>query len=83
MAAGKPIIASKVGGIPEIIENGTNGALVEPDPKNIANGISSVLQDPQYQSKLTENARERLNEYFTWPRAREQWLALYTKVLDK
>jgi N-acetyl-alpha-D-glucosaminyl L-malate synthase BshA len=82
-AAGVPVVATEVGGIPEIIENGTNGVLVKPDPKDLANGLGSVLKDSQLYTKLTENAQLKLNNYFTWPRAREQWLALYCKALQK
>jgi len=80
-ASGVPVVGTEVGGIPEIIENGVNGTLVEPNPKNISDGITSVLQDTKYQTKLTENARTKLTDYFTWPRAREQWIALYKKAI--
>jgi N-acetyl-alpha-D-glucosaminyl L-malate synthase BshA len=81
-AAGVPVVGTRVGGIPEIIENEINGVLVKPDPKNLADGIDSVLQDVQYQDKLTRNARKRLEEYFTWPRAQKEWNELYTKALS-
>jgi glycosyltransferase involved in cell wall biosynthesis len=74
-------VGTEVGGIPEIIENGTNGVLVKPEPKDIAAGIGYVLKKPGLRSELIENARKKLKDYFTWPRAHKQWLALYTEAL--
>jgi glycosyltransferase involved in cell wall biosynthesis len=65
MAAELPIIASDVGGIPEIIENGTNGMLVPPhDEDRIANAISKLLNDPKTVEKFRANGNKLLRKSF-------------------
>lgn len=81
-AAKAPVVATRVGGIPEIIDDKVNGLLVQAKPAELAKGIGSVLQDPEYQPKLIQNATEKLNEYFTWSRARAEWLKLYSDALE-
>ena len=54
LACKKPVVATTVGGIPEIIENGENGILVEPDnPAVLAEALITVLRDPALQSALS------------------------------
>src|SRR5207249_7590501 len=56
MACKKAVIATTAGGIPEIIENGKNGLLVEPDdPESLAEAIITVLKDQQLQAVLGRN----------------------------
>ncbi len=53
-----PVVATNVGGIPEIIENGINGILVEPDDAHkLANAISTILKDDVKREKLSNNAK--------------------------
>ena len=57
MAAGKPIIASKVGGHPEVIIDGYNGILIPPDDvKALSDAIQKLLIDDQYASKIGRQA---------------------------
>jgi len=59
MACRKPVVASAVGGIPEIIENGKTGILVEPDnPAALANALLNILKDPSLQRSIAGNAYE-------------------------
>jgi glycosyltransferase involved in cell wall biosynthesis len=76
MAVGKPIIATPVGGIPEVIKDGENGLLVEPDAKKIAGKIEFLLENPQIAKKLGENAK-RTAEKFTWEKTAERFLEIY------
>ena len=58
MAAGVPVVAANVGGVPEIIKDGTNGLLVPSrDPAALAAGIRRLLSDPAESSRLANNAR--------------------------
>ena len=63
---GLPVISTSVGGIPDMIENGTNGILVKPDdPYELANAISLLLDDNLIREKLAKNARRTLlNRYY-------------------
>lgn len=63
---GVPVIATSVGGIPEMIENGVNGILVKPDdPKELADSIVMLLSDNILRGKLNLNSRLTLiNRYY-------------------
>jgi glycosyltransferase involved in cell wall biosynthesis len=67
MAAGVPIVATAVGGIPEIVEPGTSGVLVAspPDPTAIAGALAPLLEDEQLRRRLGERGRERFARDFT------------------
>ena len=65
MACRKPVVATRVGGIPEIIEHGISGLLVDPEnPAAMAEGIRCVLENPGLQRTLAENAYNRAMEKF-------------------
>jgi len=63
---GLPVIATSVGGVPDMIENGVNGILVKADnPRELANAISLLLNDDALRRKLAANARPVLtNRYY-------------------
>jgi glycosyltransferase involved in cell wall biosynthesis len=64
MAAGTPIVATRVGGIPEVIRDGENGVLVPPgQPELLARGIDTVLRDPLRASHMLEAARIDVQSY--------------------
>jgi glycosyltransferase involved in cell wall biosynthesis len=66
MAAGKPVIATKVGAHLEIIEDGVNGILVEPDdPVQLADSIEKILHYPKNAKILGEKGRQRYEKFFT------------------
>lgn len=65
MAAGLPVVATAVGGIPEIIEDGESGLLVPPaDPHALAVAITRILTDPPQLKKMGSTARERIMNKF-------------------
>ena len=68
-ASGRPIIASKVGGIPEIILNNKTGFLFDPyDKKTLGKCFVNLLEDEPLKRKLGNNARKRIEDRFNWPR---------------
>jgi len=74
-ACGLPLIATRLGGIPEVVQDGINGLLLDdpPDPGELAGKIMSVLEDPALSQRLAQKARELVLERFSWPHiAREQ-----------
>jgi glycosyltransferase involved in cell wall biosynthesis len=65
MAAGRPVIGTRVGGIPEMVVDGETGVLVPPsDPRRLADAIARVVQDPALRSRMSHSARERAREAF-------------------
>lgn len=65
MAAGLPIIASKVGGIPEMIEDGRSGLLINPgDAKELAGAILKLFQERETAKKLGDEAERTVKEKF-------------------
>ncbi len=59
MAAGVPVIATKVGGVPEVVVRGETGMLIEPgDHKALARGIIKILNDRDGSGQLAENAKD-------------------------
>ena len=66
MALGRPIVASAVGGIPEMIEDGVSGLLVPPDDAGaLSAALIALLRDPGRRTRLGTAARERLETRFS------------------
>ena len=76
MAAGLPVVASHVGGIPEVVGNeGTAGMLVPPgDATAIATAIAALAGDAARRLALGQAARERIERLFTWRQAAQRLL---------
>ena len=82
MSMKKPVIASKTGGIPEIISDKDNGLLVPPgDPEALARAIESVCSDRNLAETLGENGHKNVETNFTWERMVNDTLKLYLKIL--
>lgn len=67
MACGVAIVASQVGGIEEVLDNGNCGLLVPPDQKQPwIDGITKLVSDQQMRIRLIQNARTRVEEQYVW-----------------
>ena len=81
MRAGTPIIASSVGGIPDILNNGDVGLLVEPgDPNQLANTIEHLLSSSSLRQRLSVAARKRLEDNYSSKRMSDRYIALYERL---
>lgn len=81
MAAGKAIVATRVGGIPTIIEDGREGLLVPPlDPGPLAEAVGRLLDSPSDRSRLGDAARRRQREEFRFEMTLTTLEALYERV---
>jgi glycosyltransferase involved in cell wall biosynthesis len=77
MAASRPIVASAVDGICELIQDGVHGWLVPPqDPKILANNITAALYDRQESVKRGQAARQRVIQQFTLQKMIDRWDSL-------
>lgn len=78
MAAGTPVISTRVSGIPELIENEETGLLVPPqDEAALADGIARMLQDHELRRHCVEHARQRVIREFNAEREASRLLELY------
>jgi glycosyltransferase involved in cell wall biosynthesis len=83
MATGVPVVASKVGGLSEVIEHDRTGFFVYPRaPESIAWGIDRVLSDPDHARWLTDNAREKLHKAYSWEAVAMKTVEVYRKVVE-
>jgi glycosyltransferase involved in cell wall biosynthesis len=81
MAAGVPVVATRVGGVPEIVRDGQDGLLVPPrDPEAAAVAIRRILCEPTLRKTLSVNGRERVARHFSLGAMTESYFALYRKV---
>lgn len=82
MASGTPVVCSRVGGLPEIVEDGTTGLLVEPgDVDALRDALDRVLRDRALAERLGRSARERALERFSWDACADRCLAAYDEIL--
>jgi colanic acid/amylovoran biosynthesis glycosyltransferase len=78
-----PIIASNVGGLPEVVEHGATGLLVPPnDASAIAQAVMSLANNREKRIRMGQLGREKVIRQFSLEREVKEWLALYEKVLN-
>ena len=83
MQAGVPIVATKVGGIPEIINDEVDGILInQGDTAELANAIKKLLSDTSLMKKMGENAYMKITKQYSINQYSENLINLYRKALD-
>ncbi|MBN1661423.1 MAG: glycosyltransferase family 4 protein [Anaerolineae bacterium] len=80
MVMSKPIVATRVGGIPEIISHKQTGLLVPQEPTALAGAVVSLLEDWTWARSLGERARDEALRSFTWIKIGERFVALYKDI---
>lgn len=82
MACSCAVVASDTGGIPQMIEDGQTGILIEPkNPGSLAEGLFKVLEDVDFCRRLGENAYEKVKAEFSIENSMDKLLEIYRKVL--
>ncbi|HEY8374770.1 MAG TPA: glycogen synthase [Pseudonocardiaceae bacterium] len=88
MACGTAVVASDVGGIPEVVDHGRTGLLVHYDERRpteyqeaLAAAVNELLADPRRAAAMGEAGRRRVVEEFSWTAVAEQTVEVYRKVL--
>jgi glycosyl transferase family 1/glycosyl transferase family 4 len=81
MAAGVPVVASRVGGLPEAVRDGETGLLVQNRPAEIAEAIRTLLQDEGLRRRLGEQARRLVKEEFPVEKMVRETVKIYERVL--
>lgn len=77
MSFGKPVVASRTGGIPEVVTDGVDGTLVNSDPGEIADRVLGLLADPRGARALGERALVTVQTGFTWQHVAREFAAVY------
>jgi glycosyltransferase involved in cell wall biosynthesis len=82
MAAGLPVVASRVGGIPEVVEEGRTGILVEPaNPHALAEGLREICQDENRRRAMANEALHHVRT-FGWEAIVPQVLSTYQEAVE-
>jgi L-malate glycosyltransferase len=82
MACARPVVGTRTGGIPEVVDDGVTGLLVEPrDPRALAQAITTLLKDEPMRARLGAAGRARVRERFTLERMVACTLRVYEDVL--
>jgi glycosyltransferase involved in cell wall biosynthesis len=96
MACETPVVASAVGGIPEVVDHGDTGLLVTPEAigptdveprhpqqfsRDLASAVNCLLDDPALRAAMARNARARVEQHFSWQSIARQTLEFYEDVI--
>lgn len=81
MAAGVPVIASRVGGLPEIVRHQVTGLLVRNEPSAVAQAIRTLAQDAELAARMGKQGRQLVEKQFTLEQMARRTLEEYEKVL--
>ena len=78
MAHGRPVVASAVGGLRDIVADGETGMLVRPgDIASLRSALERLLGDAELRRRMGEAARARVREHFSWDATTDATLAAY------
>jgi starch synthase len=86
MACGTPVVASRVGGIPEVVDDGVTGVLVPVDDafeSGLARALDAVVGDPEAARGMGEAGRERAVQEFGWDAVARRTVRLYEEILKR
>jgi glycosyltransferase involved in cell wall biosynthesis len=82
MSSGTPVVCSRVGGLPEVVEDRVTGLMVEPgDGAALRDAVDELLRDRAFAERLGRNARDRVLERFTWDACAARCLAAYEEIV--
>ncbi len=82
MACGTPVVATRVGALPEVLGEEGAGVLVPPrDPEEMAREIRRLLEDPPARAQMGIQGRRRVEELFTWGKVAERTVSVYRELI--
>lgn len=83
MSFGKPVVASNVGGVSELVRNGVNGYALENNANVFAEKISHILENQQVYGKMSQSSTELYDSYFTVDKMVGGYKDVYNSLLGK
>jgi len=84
MAAGRPVVSTRVGGVPEVVEDGVTGLLVPPrDQQALVAALDRVLTDAALAERIGTAAREAVGRGYAPDRSARRWAAFYEDALQR
>lgn len=84
MAMAKPVVASRVGGIPEAVEDGVTGVLVPPgNSRELAGALLRLLKDPALRDTMGQAGRKRVETLFSLERTIEELESTYGQLVSR
>lgn len=78
-----PVLATPVGGIPEIVKDGYNGLIIKREGKDIASKIEILFKDADKYNMMSSNARETYKRFLTVDRMGQQYDQVYLEILKE
>ena len=83
MACGLPVVATEVGGIPEVVKDGENGILIDKkDVKSIVHSLEKLIENKSMCKKMGEHGRITIEEKFSWNNSAKKLIEIYNKIID-
>ncbi|MBD3175494.1 MAG: glycosyltransferase [Armatimonadia bacterium] len=76
MASGNAVLVTNVGGLSDLVIDGYNGLMVEPNPSAVREGLVRLLRDPELRAELADNALRTVRAF-----SRERWRQRWTRIL--
>jgi glycosyltransferase involved in cell wall biosynthesis len=84
MAAARPVVATHVNGVPEVVVDGVTGILVPPgDPVRLAGALLDLIRDPELRRQMGAAGYARVKEHFNLDRLHQRLFAIYDQVVEE
>ena len=84
MVASHAVVATEVGGVPELVEDGVTGFLVPPrDPDALAEALQKLIADPELRRRMGQAGRKKALKEFTLDRMLQETERVYKQVLSQ
>jgi glycosyltransferase involved in cell wall biosynthesis len=81
MAAGKAVVATQIGQISELIQNGENGLLCKPeDSESMVRNLNRLIEDPVLRNRLGLRAHETIRQHHSWKHKGQAWSGICEKI---
>ncbi len=82
-AAGKPVIGSRAGAIPSVVQAGQDGLLVDPqDEHQLADAVLSLIQNPDLATRMGQSGKKKVLSNYTWPHVARRFREAYQLTID-